>query len=92
MSNVFGVPVFVHSTPNSACVGAAYRALHGWKSIDHFVSFDDVVEHGPQFSKATDPDAGWLVSSWSDAAGAHKVYQGMLGRYQKLEKQILDEQ
>lgn len=31
MSNVFGVPVKVAEQPDSASLGAAYRALHAWK-------------------------------------------------------------
>lgn len=25
MSNIFGIPIYTHSQPNSACLGAAYR-------------------------------------------------------------------
>jgi xylulokinase len=30
VADVFGVPVFKAETSNSASLGAAYRALHGW--------------------------------------------------------------
>lgn len=31
LADVFGVPVFIAETANSASLGAALRALHGWK-------------------------------------------------------------
>jgi len=41
MADVFGVPVFVASTANSASLGAAYRAFHGWlcHKKESFVTF-----------------------------------------------------
>jgi len=78
MSDVFGVPVVIHSTPNSACVGAAYRALHGWKSREEFVSFDELMKGAKEFK---------LVSTPNEAA--HGLYKEMAQRYKKLEDTVV---
>jgi xylulokinase len=41
IADVFGVPVFKAETSNSASLGAAYRALHGWlcQQQQRFVPF-----------------------------------------------------
>jgi len=78
MADIFGVPVFTHSQPNSACLGAAYRALHGWKSKDKFVSFDEVVKNAVPFTKEAEPNVE-----------AHKVYLQAVERYRKLESVIV---
>jgi glycerol kinase len=65
MSDVFGVPVYTHSQPNSASLGAAYRALHGWLSKDskEAVSFDDVVANAAPFNKEVDCDGFFKQTS-----------------------------
>ncbi|MFO7534557.1 MAG: xylulokinase [Kiritimatiellia bacterium] len=80
MCDVFGVPVSRGDVPNSAAVGAAYRALHGWQCAERrgFVSFADVIPAAPGVVKAMDPDPE-----------AHAVYTGMLPRYAELEKQVM---
>jgi len=78
MSDVFGVPVYTHSEPNSAALGAAFRALHGWKCKDHFISFDELMKDASPYTKAADPDEG-----------SHKIYLEMLERYKKLEQFVL---
>jgi len=83
VSDVFGVPVFTLTQPNSASLGAAYRALHGWQchnAGDTLVSFDDTVQAGPLFQKEVDPNMD-----------VHKTYEDMVGRYEKLEQQILNQ-
>ena len=81
MADVFGVPVYVGEQPNSASLGAAYRALHGWRCARAaaFVSFSDVVSGAPAFSKAADPD---MI--------AHRIYMDMLGRYRELEQSVME--
>ncbi len=79
MADVFGVPVFVAEQANSAALGAAYRALHGWLCARKgaFVSFEDAMAGAPSFQLASAPD-------WA----AHEVYSSMLVRYEELEKRI----
>jgi len=45
MANVFGVPVYKASTANSAALGAAYRAYHGWlcHTTETFISFKYIL-------------------------------------------------
>ena len=80
MADVFGVPVLTADRPNSASLGATYRALNGWKcgEADRFVSFAEVMAGAPPFTKAADPDMR-----------AHAVYGEMLGRYEKLERLVI---
>lgn len=64
--------------PNSASLGAAFRALHGYKCKDKFISFDEVVSNGSPFQKEVDPDMN-----------AHAIYKSMLLRYKNLEQKIM---
>ncbi len=79
MADVFGVPVFRGDVPNSAALGAAYRAFHGWRcaEADDFVPFADVVPVTPGAAKAVDPDVA-----------AHQIYTDLLPAYEALEKQV----
>ncbi len=93
MADVFGVPVFTHSQPNSACLGAAYRAFHGWRNANdgksnsnsnnnsnnrkEFIAFQDAVTGPLPFTKQADPDPN-----------SHQVYEAMLKRYKQLEQKI----
>lgn len=81
LTDVFGVPVYVGEQPNSASLGAAYRALHGWQceQAGSFVPFADTVAAAPAFQKAADPDPS-----------AHAVYTDLLPRYEELEKRVLE--
>jgi xylulokinase len=81
MSDVFGTPVYVAEKSDSASLGAAYRALHGWRCAQAgtLVPFGDVLKGAAPFRKAADPDMK-----------AHAVYTAMLERYATLEKQILN--
>jgi xylulokinase len=80
MADVFGVPVCVGEQPNSAAIGAAYRARHGWacRVRGRFVPFAEVVGGAPPFRRAAEPDAG-----------AHAVYTGLLPRYARLERRVV---
>lgn len=79
MSDVFGVPVFTADKPNSAALGAAYRALHGWtcQTRGAFVPFAEAMRGAPAFIRTMEPDSK-----------AHAVYTTMLKRYEKLEKRV----
>lgn len=80
ISDVFGVPVFTGEQANSASLGAAYRALHGWAcdQAGKLVPFAEVLSGAPAFSKTAEPDAA-----------AHEVYSGMLERYARLEAKVM---
>lgn len=80
MAEVFGVPVFVGDRPNSASLGAAYRALHGWTCMDQkrFVPFSQVMKGAPGFKKVMD-------------GRFNPVYKDMIKRYAALEKQVVKE-
>jgi len=80
MADVFGTPVHVSSQPNSASLGAAYRALHGWHCARArgFVPFAKVVRAAASFTPATAPDRV-----------KHRLYTVMLKRYAQLEKQVM---
>ena len=79
IADVFGVPVYVGEQPNSATLGAAYRALHGWlcRQRRRFVPFAEVVAAAPPFRQAVAPDPR-----------AHAVYTRMLPRYAALERKV----
>jgi xylulokinase len=76
MADVFGVPVYVAEKSDSASLGAAYRAFHGWRcaEVDRMVPFSDIAAKAPPFRLAVEPDAS-----------AHDVYTYMLLRYAALE-------
>ena len=78
MSDVFGLPVYVGEQPNSAALGAAYRAMHGWSCLREgkFRPFAEVVGGAPAFSKAADPDMT-----------RRALYDGMLKRYEQMERE-----
>ena len=80
MADVFGAPVSVGEQPNSGAIGAAYRAMHGWKcrKAGKFVPFADTLAGAPPFRKAMEPDRA-----------AHAVYTKMLKRYEILEEKIV---
>jgi xylulokinase len=80
MADVFGVPVLTGDRANSAALGAAYRALHGWTCAGQgrFLSFADVLKETAPFKKAAEPDPR-----------AHAVYSAMLLRYAELERRVV---
>uniref|UniRef100_A0A8C4E8Q3 Xylulose kinase n=1 Tax=Dicentrarchus labrax TaxID=13489 RepID=A0A8C4E8Q3_DICLA len=79
LSDVFNAPVYTIDLSNSACLGSAYRALHGL-AAESGVSFCDVVK------KAPDPQ---LVATPHPTA--QEVYGRMLKRYARLEERVLQE-
>lgn len=77
LSDVFNAPVYTIDVANSACLGCAYRALHGL-SAEMGMSFAEVVSKAPGAQLAVRP-----------TPGARKVYEPLLKRYADLEERIL---
>ena len=79
MADVLGVPVFTAEKADSASLGAAYRALHGWRchTAKRVVPYAEVMAAAPAFVKAMEPDAA-----------AHAVYTDLLAHYAAMEKRI----
>lgn len=79
MADVFGAPVYTGRQPNSASLGAAYRALHGWHCARNhaFVAFTKVVKPPNPFLKTINPNPK-----------NHRLYTAMLGRYAALERRV----
>ena len=80
MADVFGTRVYVSSQPNSAALGAAYRALHGWHCARarRFVPFAKVIQPTASFTPSAEPDRA-----------THRLYTALLTRYAHLEKQVV---
>jgi xylulokinase len=80
MADVFGKPIRVAQQSDSASLGAAYRAMHGWMcSVSgRFVPFAEVLSSAPAFRTAVEPDPG-----------SHSLYSSMLDRYRILEKDVV---
>ncbi|NXR22453.1 XYLB kinase, partial [Cinclus mexicanus] len=57
LSDVFNAPVFTIDTANSACLGSAYRAIHGLVA-ERNVSLADVVKLAPEPRLAVTPTPG----------------------------------
>jgi len=83
LSNVFGVPVFVAEKSDSASLGAAYRALHGWRCAveDRLVPFGEALGGDPPLVCAMRPDAD-----------AHACYSEMIKQYEEIEQELLAEE
>lgn len=77
LADVFGAPVYVIDTTNSACVGSAYRAFHGL-AAGTGMPFSEVVKLAPNPRLAATP-----------TLGASQIYEALLQRYAKLEQRIL---
>uniref|UniRef100_A0A8C7E3K5 Xylulose kinase n=1 Tax=Naja naja TaxID=35670 RepID=A0A8C7E3K5_NAJNA len=64
LSDVFSVPVYTIDTANSACLGSAYRAIHGL-AAEGGLPLTDVVKSAPGPRLAATPTAGASqVSRW----------------------------
>ncbi len=81
IANVFGVDVYTADQPNSASLGAAYRALHGAACAvkGEFIPFAEALTGEPAMSVAARPDSA-----------AHETYHAMLDRYAALETGLLE--
>lgn len=80
IADVFGVDVHTAVQPNSASLGAAYRALHGSECAarGEFVAFADALSGAPAMSIAARPNAEAL-----------EVYTRALERYSRLEASLV---
>jgi xylulokinase len=81
LADVFGVDVLAVDQPDSASLGAAYRAMQGDKIADakEFVSFSDAVgDLASAYTKVAEP-----------SAEAHACYSAMLPRYKLLEDKVV---
>ena len=80
MADVFGVPVFTADKPNSAALGAAYRALQGLacRNQNTFIPFSEALRGAPPFIRTMEPNPQ-----------AHAVYSEMMKRYEMLEKSVI---
>ncbi|KAM6452940.1 xylulose kinase isoform 1-T1 [Liasis olivaceus] len=78
LSDVFSVPVYTIDTANSACLGSAYRAIHGLVA-ETSVPLTDVVKSAPGPRLAATP-----------TTGTAQVYQPLLKRYMELEQKVLN--
>jgi len=76
LADVFGAPVYVTDTANSACVGSAYRAFHAGTDVP----FSEVVKLAPNPRLAATP-----------TPGAAQVYEALLPQYAELEQRILSQ-
>nr|XP_044992366.1 xylulose kinase isoform X2 [Jaculus jaculus] len=79
LADVFGAPVYVTDTANSACVGSAYRAFHGLAGGTG-MAFSDIVKIAPNPKLAATP-----------SPGASQAYEALLPRYAELERRILSQ-
>uniref|UniRef100_A0A8C8SP18 Xylulose kinase n=1 Tax=Pelusios castaneus TaxID=367368 RepID=A0A8C8SP18_9SAUR len=77
LSDVFSAPVYTIDTANSACLGCAYRAIHGLVA-ETSVSLADVVKLAPEPRLVVTP-----------TAGADQLYQPLLKRYAELEQKVV---
>ncbi|XP_013886013.1 xylulose kinase [Austrofundulus limnaeus] len=77
LSDIFSAPVYSLDLSNSACLGSAYRALHGLVA-ESGVSFYDVVKKGPEPQLVCTPQPS-----------AEQVYDQMLKRFSQLEERVL---
>ncbi|XP_041459562.1 xylulose kinase-like isoform X1 [Lytechinus variegatus] len=76
ISDVFNAPVYILDVANSACLGCAYRAKHGWLGGDK-VPFHEVVKTASNYKQAATPNTN-----------AAQVYNSLLERYRVLEAKI----
>ena len=77
MADVFGRKVCTIDRQNSAALGAALRALHGWRCLEagKFLPFSEAVcpAEKPQLQAKPNP-------------ANHKIYTALLPRYRRLEQ------
>ncbi|XP_061660477.1 xylulose kinase isoform X2 [Syngnathoides biaculeatus] len=77
LCDVFDAPVYTADVSNSACLGSAYRALHGLLDQSG-MSFFDVLKKAPEARLSATPHPR-----------AQQVYDEMLQRFARLEKKVL---
>jgi len=79
IADIFGKPVAVGDTPDSAAMGAAYRALHGYicNKNGAYVPYTDVTAKAIQPEVVSEPDMS-----------NYEVYSNLLPRFEELEKTL----
>jgi xylulokinase len=99
LADVFGAPVYVASQTDSASLGAAYRAAHGWvvAARGAFVPFETVLQQG---AAAAAPGGGAaaggagpiaLTLAASPRPAATAAYTALLPAYAACEAQVVAE-
>ncbi|KAM4718109.1 xylulose kinase isoform 2-T2 [Anableps anableps] len=78
LADVFNAPVYTIDLSDSACLGSAYRALHGL-AAGSGVSFLDLVRNAPEPQLVCSPHPA-----------AQRVYDQMLQRLARLEQKVLE--
>ena len=81
LSNVFNSPVYSSDQPQSASVGASYRAAHAFKihsNNNQFISFHSIFPSQNDLKIVAHPDNEKSI-----------IYDDMIKRYQKLEEKII---
>lgn len=81
MSNIFGSPVYTADTANTAALGSAFRALHGYNS--------SIAGKYLPFNSIFPPGSSELILVAKPQPEAVAVYEAMLDRYALLEKKVL---
>ena len=80
MSDVMGVAVYRAESSDSASLGAAYRALHGWRCREagEFVPFKVALAGAPELEPAVRPDTA-----------ADQAYTALLPHYAACEQKVI---
>jgi len=79
MADVFGQSILTIERPNSAALGAAMRALHGWKCLHagKFIPFNRVISAVDRPKRKASPNGK-----------NHRIYTAALARYRRLEELV----
>jgi len=79
ISDIFGKPVAIGDTPDSAAMGAAYRALHGYicNKEGRYVPYTDVTAKAIQPKIVSEPNMS-----------NHETYSNLLPRFEELEETL----
>ena len=81
LADVFNAPVYIiPGTANSACLGCAYRAKHGWSGAKQGCSYDEIFTETAEYTLAVTPNGK-----------SKDLYDNMAERYCYLEKRIATE-
>jgi xylulokinase len=82
LADVFNTPVYVQNVADSACLGSAYRAKHGFLGGGDAVAFHDVVAGAQQD----------LTCAAMPNVDASQIYDSLVARYAILEQQVASAQ
>ncbi len=77
LSDIFLAPVYtIPGTANSACLGCAYRAKHGWSGTSS-VDYNEIFSGNEEYELAVTP-----------SLETKDLYEKMARRYKRLEQRI----